>query len=520
MAVSVSVLASLTATAAIASPGPVKVIYSEIPGHPTAAIPGVLDAGGGATTSDFKQISDVNMSPNGQHWVIRGRTLLGSDLENIMLVGSGMSGTAFAQEGQPIQGGVSGENYDFFDGTAGVRNDGSFAFGARARDGDTSVKEKVITVNGGTHTVVITESMPAFGLQDDPGNPTGDEVFGNSLNSIHYLDDGTVGFVAVTLNNIHSFYRPAIFYGQDAFAQSHVTTLTDLLGNVEVWDSFDSDDFSTTPDGAHWHAQGDTEASTSNDDILMVDGEVVIQENTLIPGSSVTAVDVFHTDMAANGDWCARGDDPSSNDWAVRNNVVVAVTGDAITSVSAETWGDSFGAFTGNTVGDWVLAGNISNALDIDSDQVAVLNGRWEVLREGDPIDLDGNGLFDDDVFIGRGGSTSSFFQPDDLVLTDDGTLYALVSLRDGDGNDIGDPTGFVGGDAFIVLDVSSPCPADWNKDDLHNTNDFLAYLNDYNAVQGGGTPTFNVPDLAPPLGVLNTADFLLFLNIYNEGCN
>ena len=75
---------------------------------------------------------------------------------------------------------------------------------------------------------------------------------------------------------------------------------------------------------------------------------VVIQENTLIPGSSVTAVDVFHTDMAANGDWCARGDDPSSNDWAVRNNVVVAVTGDAITSVSAETWGDAFGAFTGH----------------------------------------------------------------------------------------------------------------------------------------------------------------------------
>ena len=69
-----------------------------------------------------------------------------------------------------------------------------------------------------------------------------------------------------------------------------------------------------------------------------------------------------------------------------------------------------------------------------------------------------------------------------------------------------------------IVLKVA-PCLADWNGDMQVNTGDFIAFLNDYNAVRGGGTPTFGDPDLAAPFGVLNTSDFLAFLNLFNLGC-
>lgn len=66
---------------------------------------------------------------------------------------------------------------------------------------------------------------------------------------------------------------------------------------------------------------------------------------------------------------------------------------------------------------------------------------------------------------------------------------------------------------------VPEPCTADWNGNNIVNTSDFVAYLNDFNAVQGGGSFTYNDPDIAPPIGVLNTADFVAYLNAYNTGC-
>lgn len=78
--------------------------------------------------------------------------------------------------------------------------------------------------------------------------------------------------------------------------------------------------------------------------------------------------------------------------------------------------------------------------------------------------------------------------------------------------------------DAKEWIDANFPpppggCIADWNSDSVFNTADFVAYLNDYNAVDGGGTFTFGDPDIADPVGVLNTADFVEFLNLYTDGC-
>ena len=57
-------------------------------------------------------------------------------------------------------------------------------------------------------------------------------------------------------------------------------------------------------------------------------------------------------------------------------------------------------------------------------------------------VDLDGNGLLDDDVFINT-------FRDDDAFLTDDGVLYALVSLKDS--------TGAAAGQAMITYVIPEP---------------------------------------------------------------
>ncbi len=92
----------------------VEVIYTKIPGHPTSVIPGTLDLAGAPAFSEWRALEDFAFSPDGSQWVIKGRTQLGSDLETILVMGSDSTGTMFAQEGQPIPSGASGELFDFF----------------------------------------------------------------------------------------------------------------------------------------------------------------------------------------------------------------------------------------------------------------------------------------------------------------------------------------------------------------------------------------------------------------------
>ena len=76
-------------------------------------------------------------------------------------------------------------------------------------------------------------------------------------------------------------------------------------------------------------------------------------------------------------------------------------------------------------------------------------------------------------------------------------------------------------GRVFVVAGIEHavPCSADWNEDGLVQTDDFVAYLNEYGVVTAGGDFAFASPDLGLPCGELNTADFLAFLNAFAGGC-
>ena len=75
------------------------------------------------------------------------------------------------------------------------------------------------------------------------------------------------------------------------------------------------------------------------------------------------------------------------------------------------------------------------------SNGVLVANGEMEVAREGEPLDIDGNGLFDDNAYINT-------FGDDDAVLTDGRMLYLVITMRDDAGASIGD--------AFVSVDLTS----------------------------------------------------------------
>lgn len=471
--------------------GDLQVIYSEIAGHPTADAPGVLDAAGQPTTANFTALEDLSLRQDGDEWVIKGRTDVFGGNDPIIIRGGGKIGTMFMQDGQPFKGGVAGELYDFFDSAPGPvswNEDGDMGFSARAQGGDSTIKEKVVFYDPllDVHTIVYTESTPVSGLIDQPPNPSGDELLGNSVSGVHVTNDDVLRFICTPLQNCHSSRYPAFFHGSVGVRQSGVT----LIGG-EIWDSFDLGDAGGTPDGAHWYAQGDTQAA-ANDDILAVDDVVVVREGTAIGASGVTADAVFFTRMLENGDYFARGDDPANNDWTMRNGEVIVKTGDAVPSAKegVELWGDALGAWNGNVLGEWILAGNTDNP-DTNADTVLVYDGQTIVAREGDPVDVDGNGAFDDDAFIRT-------FSPNDAFVTDNGDILFLASLRDGAGTNLGD--------AFMMRLRGTPCPADLSGDGVVNAADLARLLGAWGPCPGcppdlTGDGAVNAADLAIVLG-------------------
>ncbi|MHC5114279.1 MAG: hypothetical protein ACYTGP_07615 [Planctomycetota bacterium] len=454
--------AMIPALLATATLGAVEVIYTEVPGHPTAVVPGARDGSGAPVVTEFKSIEILALSPDGSRWLLKARSHAGPGLETMMLVGSGVTGSVFAQQGQPVAGGAAGERYDFFGSNlAPFNSHDEFVLSARTRFGPDGPRHMAFVSDGAAFTTVRVEGDLITGLLDVPGETSGDEQFGNFFGTLHLLDDGTVGSRDLTIRNIHPSRRPALLYDDAVFRQADVSA-----AGAGTWDHMDAFDFHTTPDGAHYFVQGDDLGPEESDDILVVDGEIVLREGEPVAGSALTVASVFNTNLLSDGTWFTRGRSPDDVDWAVRDGAFFATTGDPVPH--QEFW-DFFYAFTGNRVGDWAIAGQTTG--EVDANDVIVVNGRV-VAREGDPVDLDGNGVFDDDAYLGRGFAELATFPADNLWLTDDGTVWFLARLRDARGFDLG-LDGSVG-DAFLRV---PGCPADLNDDGTVSFADVLALI-------------------------------------------
>src|SRR5690606_188027 len=131
--------------------------------------------------------------------------------------------------------------------------------------------------------------------------------------------------------------------------------------------------------------------------------------------------------------------------------------------------------------GDYLVVGNTDNA-DTGADSVVVLNGETVLLREGDAVDLDGNGMLDDDAFVGRGVNTNTAFgassggNPNSWWLSDDGVVHGIIMLHDAAGNDLNAVPSFGTPQAFVRIGAGDTCTADFNNDDVVNSQDFFDF--------------------------------------------
>ncbi|MCH8880000.1 MAG: hypothetical protein IID34_08970 [Planctomycetes bacterium] len=435
--------------------GPI-VIFSEVAGDPTAQVPGLPPG------SEFESFDRIYQSPDGSMWIMSASVaVLPSAGDEVIIIGFGPTSAGsgvVVHEGTPAPW-AAGENIGVIDRNLGINDSGHYAF-ANNTNGPFSADEYIIFWDG-SFSVVAQEGQTVPGFD---GN-----VFGFTLNSPHILNDGSVGFRAPsTVGSLPSSDDDFLFLGTTIVAHEGVTIPGNQAGGaMQPWDAFDSQDYyHSASDGSSHIIQGDLTGSTSSDDVVVVNGLVVVQEDYPVAGMPSPVNTIREVSMTTNGDWFVRGGNDDSQDWIVYNGSVLSATGDEVPgSGGTEFYDDgvfsaTYFAMTGNSLGDYVIGATTDNP-DVEADAILVFNGTDVIARQGDPVDLDGNGLFDDDTFI-------DIFNNDDAFLTNDLMYYFTATLQDAVG-------GASLGQAYMVLSLGAGgCAGDDECDDEDACTDDL----------------------------------------------
>jgi len=263
-------------------PGPIQAIYTKIPGSPTEVVPGAVDLAGLPAVTTFRQLFQFTISPDGTTWAFRGSTQQGSDLENIVIKGSGASGSMWLQEGRQVPAGLPGELIEFFGSGFGRFNDANdFAISLRAR-GATTLQKVISWTSGGGWMAEFQQGDLYTGLADT--GATGDEAVGNSVGSIHILNDGRIGSQDSTVTGIASTRRPVTAYDLAGFRQSNVSIVTGLdgIGNETV-SNIVANSFYTTTSGTRWGFIGDVARPAGFTNAVIVNDSVLMRQQELLP---------------------------------------------------------------------------------------------------------------------------------------------------------------------------------------------------------------------------------------------
>jgi len=198
-----------------------------------------------------------------------------------------------------------------------------------------------------------------------------------------------------------------------------------------------------------------------------------VQENcqTVANGPGQTAADtspVAFSFMEPSGAWLVIGALGPLNGgvkWVMRNNIVLGRSGEPIApnGGGGERWSTArspacFAAICDDGMGHYAIIG-ATDASDVLRDAVAVIDGTTILARENDPVDLNGNGAFDDGAYIAS-------FVPHGAFLTSQ-VLYAVVTLRSADAAGACAPDDVIG-EALVRIPlpaIAPPCAADFNQD-------------------------------------------------------
>jgi uncharacterized repeat protein (TIGR01451 family) len=443
-----------------------EVIYSTIPASPTSDVPGLAGR-------KFVAFERPYRSPDGARWILKAITDDESELgDEVIVTGAGTAGTVAVREGEtPLP-----DLFDLvgpIDTYLSINDAGQFAFATNA-DGVDAADEVIAKWDGSSFQVVAREGNPA---------PATGANYSAELKYASIQDDGTVSFDADTDAPGAGDKFLLTDDGATILAAEGVTIPLNQPGGAAFpWDFWTGSDdpasnfdfFQVDATGEHWLAVGDTtNPDESIDEIGAFNNGVYTQESTILPGSSFaspveTGNEVYrHYLSRRGGHYAARAANEDGVDWVLVDGRVITWTGQPIFLGSDEAWFESIPrthqVAIVNNDGDCVIAG-FSDTLDGDNNFVAVLNDAAEFYREGQPIDLDGDG-FDDNLFFWS-------FQDNDAFLTEDGWFYFVADLKDGGG-----ATAVGQVFARIPVDLGETCPCEFDAQAGVDVFDLLAYL-------------------------------------------
>jgi hypothetical protein len=511
-------VAAGTALSMSAAQAQIRVIFSNLPGDPSNVVPSLENGWKPGVTSQFDR---PFLSPDNSRWVIGGFANEAATADRVVVSGMGPTRTGavlILQEGPaPFE---AGRNYSFVDTELAINDSGVVALAADL-DGSTANDETLLVYNAdGTFNRLV--------LREDQAEPTGlfpGNHVGSVIDSPGITNDGRVSFktlfdgpgtatpvLPLTANNNDFLFIEATPGGVlTMIAQEGVTPVE--VGGAN-WDLFDAGDFYMSHDGTRWIAQGNDEGPTTMDQVGVyhngLTSTAVIREGTAVYGPALVtttgAAELFMSRLG--GHWIANGSNSGldTNDWVVFDGTRVAGTDEDIApnQPTGELFDDApfaatFFSIACNNVGDYIVGGVTNNA-NANTNAVIVLNGTRVVVREGDPVDVNGNGIDDDNVYV-------SVFNNFDNVLTDDLHYYFMADLRDGALTSLGQ--------AFLVVNLALPdCDPDLNQDGNVDQDD-VAYL--INVIAGGENPTNIDPDFNGD-GNVDQDDVAALINVIAGG--
>ncbi|MBL0871351.1 MAG: DUF11 domain-containing protein [Phycisphaerales bacterium] len=361
--------------------------------------------------------------------------------------------------------------------TVGATLDTSVAINNAGQIAFSGASSAVATANDYIARVEANGAITLLGNEGSAFPGTGPATWAGTNNATGITSDGRVSFFALTAGgDVSGTTNDGLIGltdgtpgGTTILGREATTTITPGSvpgGDTATWKAFDSgnafgaeDGFYVSSDGNTWMASGTFNSSgTTNDNILVRNGELLLQEAKQMPApepfpggvTASTFLKGYFMDPSNNG-WIAYGSNTGAtpNDWVLRsvnNSVSVAArTGEPIFTGATELWSDTsplnpggtgytdcfFGITQRGT--DYIITG-VTDAADARRNAVLVWNKTTVIAREGDPVDLNGDGINNDSAYI-------DVFRNGRLMITADRRVFVPVTLRSSNGN-CGTPAG------------------------------------------------------------------------------
>jgi hypothetical protein len=516
-----------------------QVLKTSVTSAPTDKRTVTTVGGGSANLVGSETFGRPYVSPDGSKFVVRMDTdanSAGGDQIVVVTTGASPTYTAISQVGDPVGAGtISG-----LDVVLAINDAGQVAFSG-VRSGLTSTTDDFVARwnPGNTITIIAEEGSLAPGLG-------GGETIGTTSTVQDLLNNGDVIFTAslsgATTTNAYlgrsdgTTSSSVIRKGVD----SPLATPPFLSGTWNVIDGTAIDTINGfDADGSQSINSGTLSVATTNDDTIVVNGSVAVQEGSAISPLGTNVSSILYSYMEGDGAWMAYGSNTGGLDWVVRNGSVIAQTGAPAYTGATENWSDTSPLTPGSggvyaqtffqahgRGSNWVVAGITDVADGWTNGVVASQNA--VVIREGDPIDLDGNGIADDNAVINT-------WRDDRMFIGADGYLYAVVSVRSP--NTCGTPTVQDLGQALIRVplptagcnraDITDIGDTGAGPDGQLTVDDIIAFVNTFSDGTGcPGTPPCNRADItdigdtgAGPDGQLTVDDIIAYINAFGDGC-